>query len=272
MDDDNNYYDFYMPTFDSSSPSIKKTTVNQQKKHETVATLPSNNTKTIDNKHTKDNSVINIAYNLLSHFLHDKKGIINTNKIFQINGNSAQQIEKDSYKIIEPNFEGTITYVNLEGQPNRNEGPAVIHKNGKMEYYRDGLLHRNECEGPAVISSDGSNIYYYHGLKNRSQFDGPAETNILSDGSRVEKYYQEGVLHRIKEPAVIYSTGPFLYYENGKLHNEHGVASRTLVEGTTDQFKDEYFIHGKHLSTVQFNILKLRNKVFKNSISDMQFK
>jgi hypothetical protein len=66
-------------------------------------------------------------------------------------------------------YEDRVEYRNEQGQLHREDGPAIVYKDGKY-YYINGLLHRED--GPAVEYKDGSVVYYKNGLKHRE--DGPA--------------------------------------------------------------------------------------------------
>lgn len=194
-------------------------------------------------------TVRNLLLNLTSYFFSQyKQKNSNENEIVFIKGQPTQKVEKDTYKLLNPDFEGKVMYINLEGQP-----------------------HRNENDGPAIIYPNGSNIYCFYGRKCRNEQNGPAETSNNPDGSNIQKYYEYDVLSRSEGPAVIHSNGSYQYYINGELHNENGPASHMLIEGTSNKFEDEYWLHGKKLSTLQFRILNFRNKIFKNTTENVNF-
>ena len=66
--------------------------------------------------------------------------------------------------------EGTTRWYNLQGQLNREDGPAVAYSNGSKWWYLNGQLHRED--GPAIEGSDGSKAWYLKGQLHRE--DGPA--------------------------------------------------------------------------------------------------
>lgn len=80
------------------------------------------------------------------------------------------------------------------GQYHNDNGPAVIHYNGDVEYYIHGKKHR--LDGPAVIRSDGYNAHYINDKKSR--VDGPALYKII-DGKIVTSAYFYNNNHYIKE-------------------------------------------------------------------------
>ena len=45
----------------------------------------------------------------------------------------------------------------------RNEGPAVIHNNGCLEYWNQGQLHN--ISGPAIQTVKGKTVYYLFGRR-----------------------------------------------------------------------------------------------------------
>ena len=133
------------------------------------------------------------------------------NKKF-INGNISIEIESNLIAI----------YKNDE--LHRDNGPAVVYKDGTEEWYKDGKRHRDD--GPAVIDTDGYQVWYKNGKRHRD--DGPAV--IVSDGSKV--WYKNGKRHRDNGPAIIRSDGYKAWYKNGvrikndiqmlsKLHNRY---------------------------------------------------
>ena len=49
----------------------------------------------------------------------------------------------------------------LNGEPHREDGPAVIWADGTKSWYLNGKLHRED--GPAVIRADGTKYWYLNG-------------------------------------------------------------------------------------------------------------
>lgn len=265
--DDNDDYSFDSPSIDNSSSS--RSNNNNRKKVTKRAKTHKNSSSSKDTSgQVTDNLLFNFISNVHS-LLSSKK--YNKNENILINGYTAIREDEDSYQLINADFEAESMYVNKMGNLHRNIGPALVYKDGTHKYYFNGNLHRNENDGPAVTEPNGSNIYYNFGRKHRYNNHDPAQTIIHPDNTKEERYYLENKLHRLEGPAITNSKGEYFYYNNGNLHNEHGPASHTLVEGSTDKFKEQYWIHGKQLSSLQFSMLKLRNKVFKNTISDMKY-
>ena len=102
---------------------------------------------------------------------------------------------------------GAITYSNRDGQLHRVYGPAVMHENGRREWWQNGLPHR--LDGPAVVCTDGYRVWLQNGQRHR--IDGPAVE--YSGGSCA--WYQNGLLHREDGPAIEYSDGGKSWYING---------------------------------------------------------
>ncbi|RTK95490.1 MAG: hypothetical protein EKK64_06625 [Neisseriaceae bacterium] len=95
-------------------------------------------------------------------------------------------------------------------------GPAVIYKNGREEWYFEGKRHRED--GPAV-DSENIKIWYKKGLRHRE--NDPA---LIKDNLKV--WYERGLKHRTSPlPAVEY------YIENEKVSRaewwNHGILEQT---------------------------------------------
>jgi len=104
----------------------------------------------------------------------------------------------------------------IENKLHCENGPAIIHKSGTIEYYACGLLHR--LDGPAIIRDNGEQLWYkYNQLHNAN---GPAITH--SDGQ--QEYYQNGKRHRLGGPAFIEPNGKKIWYKNGLCHRDDGPA------------------------------------------------
>jgi hypothetical protein len=48
-----------------------------------------------------------------------------------------------------------------DGQPHRDDGPAISGADGTLEWYRHGRLHR--ADGPAYIDANGSEEWWIDG-------------------------------------------------------------------------------------------------------------
>jgi hypothetical protein len=64
---------------------------------------------------------------------------------------SIKEVDKD----------GTIRYMNINGDLHREDGPAYEHPNGAKAWWKDGRVHRED--GPARIWPDGDLWYYLKG-------------------------------------------------------------------------------------------------------------
>lgn len=89
----------------------------------------------------------------------------------------------------------------------RKDCPALIRTNGHVEWWVNGLRHRDG--EPAVIGLMGK-FWYRRGMRHRD--DGPALQ--FNDGS--EFWYRDGLRHRDDGPAFIYADGNKYWYNNGK--------------------------------------------------------
>ena len=102
----------------------------------------------------------------------------------------------------------TITYYlhNNNMVLHNDEGPAVIYKTGRKEWYKYGKLHR--IDGPAIIWADDTQEWYKDGKLHRE--DGPAV--ICPDGT--QHWFKNGMWHRIDGPAIKYPDGRQKWYVN----------------------------------------------------------
>jgi hypothetical protein len=111
----------------------------------------------------------------------------------------------------------TIHHYNDKGETHRDDGPAIVAKNFREEWYKNNLLHRED--GPAIVYKDGAEEWFKNGVRHRD--GGPAWMN--SQG--VKKWFVNGQLHRIGRPAITGGQyGEQLWYCHGKLHREDGPA------------------------------------------------
>ena len=83
-------------------------------------------------------------------------------------GADAELFEALKYRIEVDEF-GTRIYRNAAGQPHRDNGPAVVWRNGDCYWYQNGVLHRED--GPAIEYADGSKRWFQNGVLQRE--DGP---------------------------------------------------------------------------------------------------
>jgi hypothetical protein len=84
---------------------------------------------------------------------------------------------------------GTIRWFDEKGRLHREDGPAIIMKNGYQAWYKEGKYHRDG--GPAIITKSGS-----------------------------KKWFKENNIHRGNGPAVEYYDGRKLWYINGEVYTE----------------------------------------------------
>ena len=53
------------------------------------------------------------------------------------------------------------TVYTLNGRCHRADGPAIVYKSGREEWWLDGKLHR--ADGPAILYSTGREEWYING-------------------------------------------------------------------------------------------------------------
>ena len=107
---------------------------------------------------------------------------------------AAELFNTLKYRIVVNPATGTRRYYNHANQLHREDGPAVIQRDGSKEWYLNGELHRED--GPAIEYSDGAKCWYRNGKLHRE--DGPAV--IYQNGTR--KWLLNGMPHRTDGPAV----------------------------------------------------------------------
>jgi hypothetical protein len=99
----------------------------------------------------------------------------------------------------------------------RGSGPSM----GERREYRDedGRLHREE--GPALVHANGSVKWYRHGRRHREG----APACVYVNGTR--KWYEDGLRHRDGGPAATYPDGRRIWFERGvKIRQERVEAGR----------------------------------------------
>jgi hypothetical protein len=171
---------------------------------------------------------------------------------------SSIQIPADgSSAVMITDKHGTIRYMNEFGQLHREDDlPAIIELNGTMTYYQHGLKHR-DGDKPAYISSSQQCYYQLDSLHRDG--DKPALIHLIDNKIVSQAYYQHGLLHRNKGPAMSWDTGSYQYYQHGVLHNDNGPACHYVRENGT---QDDYYLNGKAMSVVGFKMATLRRNLF----------
>jgi len=111
----------------------------------------------------------------------------------------------------------SISYLK-DGKLHREDGPALVWKNGKyFKYYINGILHRED--GPALVSKHITE-YRINGILHRE--DGPAFIK-RKDDILIEKWYLNGKIHRQLNdgPAILFKNKDKVIYQEW---TEYGVS------------------------------------------------
>jgi hypothetical protein len=66
-------------------------------------------------------------------------------------------------KSIKQEFKGWTYWVNEQGKYHREDGPAIIWRNGLMQWRVNGKRHR--LDGPAAISNIGKTTWFVNDTK-----------------------------------------------------------------------------------------------------------
>jgi hypothetical protein len=111
-----------------------------------------------------------------------------------------------------PNFSASILYRNnnkfsLETFPSEAHNIFVMKTSSCEIWFRDYIIHRED--GPAIIHKNGSLAYCENGVFHRE--DGPA---IINSHGQVQ-YWNRGKISNESGPAVIYMNGDVEYWING---------------------------------------------------------
>jgi hypothetical protein len=118
------------------------------------------------------------------------------------------------------------------------DGPAVIYPDGYgFEYYRKGLLHRDDNLPAAKL--DSRQEWLWWGVLHR--IDGPA---IHDEDRNIQVWAQHGKKHRYKAPAVIHEPEGYIgYWEMGLRHRIDGPARIFTLDN-----RGEWWLKGSLLS------------------------
>jgi len=76
----------------------------------------------------------------------------------------------------------------LAGVFHKEDGPASIHKDGTLFWYKEGVLHN--ASGPAIIYVTGNSEWYLNGKKVRRE-------DVLDTPEKREAYLLEESLRRL---------------------------------------------------------------------------
>ncbi len=163
--------------------------------------------------------------------------------------------------IVTINKLGTEIWRNEKGQYHReNNKPAVIYKNGRIEYWKNGKLYERGDNLPTIIHANGDFEYWKNNKIHRDN-DEPA---FVSKDMMI--YYTHGKINRKEKPAIIHSDGTLEYWKNdikrsivsnhltiyfdkhslihSKKNKTNGSRSAAIIHSNGLK---EYFKHGKFL-------------------------
>ena len=100
-----------------------------------------------------------------------------------------------------------------------NDQPAVIHPDGKKEWWQNGKLHRSGDQ-PAIVWADGTQEWWWDGKLHRAN-DLPAV--VWANGTQI--WLQHDQQHRDNDqPAVVWKNGIQVWYWYDKQHRVLGPA------------------------------------------------
>ncbi len=108
-------------------------------------------------------------------------------------------------------------FYSMEGKEHREDGPAIIRKNGDKEWFINGKHHRDN-DLPAIEDATGYKAWYMNGKRHR--LNDPA---IIYQYERKE-WFLNGKLHRLNGPAIEYRNCGGEWWLHGKRHRLDGPA------------------------------------------------
>lgn len=91
---------------------------------------------------------------------------------------------------------------------------VVLRPDGTKQWFKDGLMHRDEKDGPAEVWADGTKQWRLNGFLHR--VDGPARE--LPSGSC--SWYKDGLCHKEDGPAVARADGTKEWWLDGNQYPE----------------------------------------------------
>lgn len=157
------------------------------------------------------------------------------------------------------------------GLVHREDGPAVVSKNGDLEWYVNGLRHRED--GPAIMRINGRKEWWLNGKRSRkpSSYSFSSDENededendnpSIIDECGVKRWYKPGTntLHRDNGPAI---EGPDckMWLKNGLFHREDGPALTYRIGFTTTSSGVEIFRQCKIYAHHYFTGTENRNMI-----------
>jgi hypothetical protein len=114
-----------------------------------------------------------------------------------------------------------------------NDLPAIIHVNGKQEWYKNGNRHR-DGDLPAIMGGDSQEWF----KDDRRHRDGDLPAVIFDYGAQY--WFKYGRLHRDGDlPACIHSNRCREWYNDGKRHREGDLPAVIQNDGSQEWYKDD---------------------------------
>lgn len=179
-----------------------------------------------------------------------------------------------------------ILLLNDKGKPHNINGPAIIYKSGRQEWWQNGVKHRTG--GPAVMQT-GYQEYYiwgkkisqseYYSIQNNNKYIANDNNNHFSSTYK----NSNGEIHRIDGPAIIDKEKILYYYKgeyifDGHIKNEINLTKQYkiyLMLNMKEKFQDSDYIidelnyNYSHLmfdNNLNVEIIKFQNSFFDDII------
>jgi hypothetical protein len=139
-----------------------------------------------------------------------------------------------------------------------SQNPIRQEEAGNIFWRLNGKLHRED--GPAIIGRDGTEQWYLNGKKHRE--NGPAMTHPKGWFT----WYKNGEIHREGTEPASYTEASTIWALNGKYHREDGPAVIT-----NEGFKS-WWLNGIKISEQEFNAISLNKELTEKIINKKKMK
>ena len=165
--------------------------------------------------------------------------------------------------ICRTDFQGNIMWFR-RGEYHRENGPAIITRNGTKYWYFQGKLHRKNF--PAIEYENGDKEWYKNGKLHRT--NGPAVERM--NGART--WYFDDRIHRVDGPASIEENGEMYWWRCHKPWPQGEkiyvlACAKILISLELPVYVVKWIIEFMDPNVVTFNELKFINLLqdYKNS-------
>jgi len=180
-------------------------------------------------------------YEVEQYITTDKYGIKRYHKI--VNGDEVLH-RLDGPAVVDASTSSCSWYVDGYRQ-SINDQPSIVTADAHMWHHK-GKLHRTT--GPAYIDLINNDQHWFVEDHRQSIDDKPS---IISYNT--QSWHHKGDYHRTTGPAIVYENGSELWYKDGKLHRDNGLAVTIKDDKTGLNFYMGKYINGELKGEMIFN-------------------